>query len=143
MSGATPKLRYSGNGSSARRNAVKTPGGAGGASRHRGRARGRIGRWGQLDRRLVKVRVSNKGPTTALRVEVGIRLAGNEIAAGPGGTPGVIPAFAPTDEPRVLIVQVDSPVWRSMLLHEVDHPPLWARWTDTRGTEYSDEVASP
>lgn len=104
---------------------------------------GASGDGGQLDRRLVKVRVSNKGPTTALRVEVGIRLAGNEIAAGPGGTPGVIPAFAPTDEPRVLIVQVDSPVWRSMLLHEVDHPPLWARWTDTRGTEYSDEVASP
>jgi hypothetical protein len=79
---------------------------------------------GQLDRRLVKVRVANKGPTTAHRIEVGIRLGDTELKAGPGGTPRTIPALAPTDESVVLIAHVDSDVWRSMPQYEVDHPPL-------------------
>jgi hypothetical protein len=96
-----------------------------------------------LERRLVKVKVSNKGPTTAHRVKVGIRLAGEEYIAGPGGTPGEIQALAPTDELRILMVQLDSELWRSMPLYQVDNPPLWARWFDALGNEYSDEVPAP
>jgi hypothetical protein len=79
--------------------------------------------------------VTNKGPSVAHRVEVGIKIDGHDMMAGPSGTPARLEALSPNDA-CLLMVQVDHAVWSGRPLFEVDAPPLWARWTDALGNPY-------
>ena len=88
-----------------------------------------------LERRLVKVQVTNKGPSVAHSVEVGIKIDGHDMMAGPGGSPRRLEALSPNDA-CLLVVQVDHAVWFGRPLFEVDDAELWARWTDALGNPY-------
>jgi hypothetical protein len=96
---------------------------------------GATGDGSPLERRLVKLRVANRGPSAAYSVEVGIRMGDNDMCAGPTGTPAVLPVLSP-EQTATLIVQVDRSIWSTRPLVEVDTPPLWARWTDALGNPF-------
>src|SRR4051794_31129978 len=49
-------------------------------------------------------------PVLARGGEVGMRLAGSELVAGPGDTPEAIRALTADDGPRILMVQVDREI---------------------------------
>jgi hypothetical protein len=90
---------------------------------------------GGLQRLMIKVTLTNKGPTVAKHVEFGVHLGSWEGQAGPNGIAQAAAAVAPGEQ-LVWRVLVPPEVERAQLRHQLrveDEARPWIRFVDKRG----------
>jgi hypothetical protein len=90
---------------------------------------------GGLQRLMIKVTLTNKGPTVAKDVEFGVHVGSWEGQAGPSGIAHTAAVVAPGEQ-LVWPVLVPPEVERAQLRHQLrvdDEARPWIRFVDKRG----------